>query len=39
MSCDIGEGKGWRMNYDVDEATEGSENELWRRCSDVSVGE
>ena len=23
--------KGWRMNCDVDEATEGLENELWRR--------
>ena len=23
--------KGWRMNYDVGEATEGLENELWRR--------
>ena len=23
--------KGWRMSYDVGEATEGLENELWRR--------
>ena len=26
--------KGWRMNCDVGEATEGLENELWRRWSD-----
>ena len=31
--------KGWRMSCDVGEATEGLENELWRRLSDGRVGE
>ena len=31
--------KGWRMNFDVGEATEGLENELWRRWNDGRVGE
>ena len=31
--------KGCRMSCDVGEATEGSENELWRRWSDGRVGE
>ena len=31
--------KGWRMNCDVAEATEGFENELWRRWSEGKVGE
>ena len=31
--------KGWRMNCDVGEATEGLENELWYRWSDGKVGE
>ena len=32
------ERNGWRMNCDVDETTEGLENELWRRQSDGRVG-
>ena len=31
--------KGWRMNCDVGEATEGLENELWHMWSDGKVGE
>ena len=31
--------KGWRMSCDVGKATEGLENELWRRWSDGKVGE
>ena len=31
--------KGWRMNCDVGEATEGLENELWRWWSDEKLGE
>ena len=31
--------KGWSMNCDVGEATEGFKNELWRRSSDGRVGE
>ena len=31
--------KGWRMNCDVGKATEGLENELWRRWSDGKVAE
>ena len=32
MSCDqVKERKGWGMSCDVDKATEGLENELWRR--------
>ena len=40
MSCDVGEVRtDWRMNCDVGKATEGLENELWRRWSDAQVGE
>ena len=31
--------KGWRMSCDVGKATEGLENELWRRWSDGKFGE
>ena len=31
--------KGWGMSCDVGNATEGLENELWRRWSDGNVGE
>ena len=31
--------KEWRMSCDVGEATEGLENELWRRSSDGKLGE
>ena len=31
--------KGWKMSCDVGKATEGLENELWRRWSDEKVGE
>ena len=31
--------KGWGMGCDVDKATEGLENELWRRWTNVKVGE
>ena len=31
--------KGWRMSCDVGKATEGLENELWRRWNDGIVGE
>ena len=40
MNCDVCEKrKGWRMNCDVSKATEGLENELWRRWIDGKVGE
>ena len=31
--------KGWRMNCNVGEATQGLENELWHMYSDGKVGE
>ena len=31
--------KSWRMSCDVGKATEGLENELWRRWSDGRAGE
>ena len=31
--------KGWRISCDAGEATEGLENELWRRWSDGKLGE
>ena len=37
-ACDVGEAN-WRMNCDLGEATEGLENELWRKWSDGKVGE
>ena len=39
-ACDVEKRKeGWRISCDVGEATEGLENELWRRWSDGKVGE
>ena len=39
-TCDVEKRKkGWRLSCDVDKATEGLENELWRRWSDGKVGE
>ena len=39
-ACDVAEGKkGWRMNCEIGEATEGLENELWNRWSNGRVGE